>query len=523
MSSYFPPEKTLAIFDPSVFKKNTDALTIQEADTRYCRFSTAQGTMNFTNINVFGDASFNQDVSVAGTLTAGTFSIGNITVNSMDVGTGGIDCSGNLVLADYTPISTTTELFVMAQANNNNRVGFILNPGIGAYNFITQANDNLLAFGEIGGPSTSLVIAPWSTTSNGIRMTQTETMMGSGGTGQSPTHRLNTDATQFRITSSNFQVDGNMTLINANSANRQITASYINVSDITANLTGLQLYQNTSSTIFDNNASTNGVFTFACNDSAGVQQIPLQLFSTLVECNKNLLINGVGNYLQFPDGTQQTTAYSVAGNQKTYSTEYTSSTSFNLPTNVIGIGVRCVGRGGNAGNCSDGNGGTWASGGTGGGASSVYSNGIIPLIQGQNIVITIDNTASTGSVIFSTNSVQLCKAFNGNNGGNASGSGTAGIGASAQLNGTGNTNFSTWTVLAGNAGISGIPNNSFQSVAGVPTISSTSYTSSPPYLPFSDTGRGCGQRYSASGGANCFPTSSGNPQGGICIITYYLK
>lgn len=96
MSSYFPPEQNLAIFDPSVFKKTSDALTTQEADTRYCRFPTAQGTMNFTNMNVFGDASFNLDVSVAGTLTAGTMSFTNLAVNSLDVGSGGINCSGNI-------------------------------------------------------------------------------------------------------------------------------------------------------------------------------------------------------------------------------------------------------------------------------------------------------------------------------------------------------------------------------------------------------------------------------------------
>ena len=72
MASYFPPEQNLPIFDPSVFKRDSETLTIAQADARYCRFNTAQGTMNFSNVNVSGDASLNQDVSVAGTLTTGT-------------------------------------------------------------------------------------------------------------------------------------------------------------------------------------------------------------------------------------------------------------------------------------------------------------------------------------------------------------------------------------------------------------------------------------------------------------------
>jgi hypothetical protein len=80
MASYFPPEQNLPIFDPSVFKRDSETLTIAQADSRYCRFNTAQGTMNFSNMNVFGDASFNQDVSVAGTLTAGTLNFNDLSV-----------------------------------------------------------------------------------------------------------------------------------------------------------------------------------------------------------------------------------------------------------------------------------------------------------------------------------------------------------------------------------------------------------------------------------------------------------
>lgn len=83
MASYIPPTEDLAIFDPSVFKKSTDPLTIVEADKRYLRFPNAQGTENFVDMNVYGDA------TIDGQITA----TGDLFLNPV----GSIDCNGKTI------------------------------------------------------------------------------------------------------------------------------------------------------------------------------------------------------------------------------------------------------------------------------------------------------------------------------------------------------------------------------------------------------------------------------------------
>lgn len=526
------------IYNPNDWiPQNITAIDVAYLNANYLRYNTAQGTQNFGDINVNSlatfnsnaifnsDVSFNQDIDIAGTL-----SIGNLALNSADVGFGGIDCSGNLLVVDYTGSEQDTEMVVFSNVATTGKLGIVMNPRPANYNPIVRGDDTIMSFGQNNGSIANFCIAPWSLVACGLRFTKTDLLLGAGGTTTigspiDPTQKIYIDgsANRITITSNNLQVNGAMDMVASTGANRAIFSTYYNLKTGDTNTTIGAIYAIGSNFFYANNANS-GNHIFNVNDALGVQTTPLQLTSTSVQCNENVLINGIGNYLQFPDGTQQTTAYTLAGSQKTYSVEYTSSGSIPaLPTNCIGIGIRCVGRGGNAGNCDDGNSGRWASGGTGGGASTVISNGIIPLIAGTILSLTVDNTAGTGYVEIVYNSVSLCKAFNGNNGGNASGSSVAGVGGSIQTNGSGNSNFGSWNVIAGNAGIDGIADNSFQSVAGVPTISATSFSSSPAYLTFSDTGRGCGQRYSAIGGANQYPTPTATPQGGICIITYYLK
>jgi len=67
MASYNPPTETLAIFDPSVFAIADIPLTQAQADARYLRFPTAQGTENLSAINVNGVATFNSGVNFAST------------------------------------------------------------------------------------------------------------------------------------------------------------------------------------------------------------------------------------------------------------------------------------------------------------------------------------------------------------------------------------------------------------------------------------------------------------------------
>jgi hypothetical protein len=340
----------------------------------------------------------NNDVSYS--LDSGTK---DILVNGLRVGgSGGIDCSGNVLIVDYTAQSTTTELLVMAQANNNNRVGFVLNPNVGGYNHITQANDNLLAFGDASLNPTSLVIAPWSNTANGIRMTENSIMLGSGGTNTHPTHRLNIDTSKFLITSSAFKVDGNMTTING-----------------------------------------------------------------------NIVIDGSGNYLQFPDGTRQMTS------SNTYTEVYTTNMILPLPANCRMIDLLVCGKGGSCGNSN----GIYY-GGSGSGGNNIWASGI-PIGGGEQLNIEFSSTDTTGFTVVNFLGFTLAKAFNGNKGADATVS-AGGAGAQINLNPSfGDITFATWVSGIGNAGANGTT-----SIPG-----QTSRVSCPKGISiWSATKNGCGQR-----------------------------
>lgn len=491
MAEYSPPIENLPIFDKLVFLSGDEYITQNQADKRYLRYPNAQGTENLQAINVGGTSNFNEEA------------------NFNDV----LKSKLQLQVIDSTASGAITESVVLANVATGNRIVYILNPNNNAYNKLTQPNDNLMVYGDVIDSVGALTIAPWSSTCNGLRMTQDTVMLGSGGTADNPTHRINTDTTQLLLTSSNLKVDGNITSINASAANRQVTASYYNVTDITANLTGTQIYQNVQTCFLDNNAATNGGFTFACNNSSGSQQTPFSVFATTVQSNKNFLINGLGNYLQFPDGTQQFTA-AVTSTNKTYTTRYTTSTSITLPVGTVGISVRCIGCGGNAGAPDDGNGGSWGAGGSGGGGVTVFNQGTIPFIEGT--VLQINITSTYTEITNTTLGASVCRANCGGNGGNASAStgGTFGVGGSTW---TVNSAYCDWSGKSGSNGTVGASNIGFDQPL-YPTTAGTT-----PCVPFSDTQYGCGQRWNGpQGSLNSYQGAAIPKPSGVCYITYYL-
>lgn len=377
------------------------------------------------------DASFNSNIDVAN----------QINTNKINVGSGGIDCSsGTITIFDNTLSSSITELLLMRQEDNHNKISFVLNPNTSAYNPLTQENDNLFMFSNLLTTETSLVIAPWSTTTNGIRMTHNETMIGSGGNTTSPDHRLNTDTTKFRITSSNFQVDGKIKMI------------------------------------------------------------------------------GENDYLEFPDGTQQVTAFTTES-QKCYTILYTSSTSITLMENCIGFQCRLIGSGGQAGSNASTNpqpNGVYSSGGSGGGGGTVWSNGILPLLAGTVINLTMG--AGIETEINLPGIGQIAKAGSGSSGGSAS-SGIPGTGGSGATTGSSfvNTSLGSWNIQAGVNGVGGIANASYLSPSGIPETAGY-----PLFQSFDDTTYGCGQRYNGSGIGINFPTTPTPYIGGCIYITYYF-
>ncbi len=204
----------------------------------------------------------------------------------------------------------------------------------------------------------------------------------------------------------------------ASSADRAFTTTLLNLHNETNSAIG-RLTALATNIIYDNNTN-NGNHQFRVQ-SSGNEFTPVTI-------NPNgLILNTSGNYLQFPDGTQQTTA--ALG--KTYSILYRPTTTIaalqtinlTIPANCYSIDVHCWGSGGLAGTAEET--GT-AYNGTGGGGSqgkssmSVFPGGTIEIIFQSN-----DNAGNFGftrvRVASPTNYIPIV-AYNGGSGGNASGS-----------------------------------------------------------------------------------------------------
>lgn len=479
-------------------------------------------------INVFEDARFNKNATIVGTLSAG----------DLNVGSGGIDCSGNLNLFDYAT-SPTNSLFSMSRPDNNNRIEFVLNPGTGAYNGITRANDNLL----VAGGSRNLVIAPhsFSAITNGIRMTETSCMMGSGGNANLPAHRLDISSNQFLITSSNFRVDGdinvngNINMVAAASDKRQITGSFFNVRDIIANSVGLQLYQNDQTTIFDNNAPIGGTFVFACNDSIGNQITPFQFnTSTMTITENNLTLTTVNpptcsavqpaftdNSTKIPTTAWVQGAINLASSTATVT--YTTNQSVVIPDGTRFIDILCMGRGGIAGVMVEPVPGTFIYGGTGSGGNCVWASGI-PMSAGETLDLSFvfsdnifqdvypnNNTGYSQVTYLGNTNPPLCRAYNGNNG-EYSGALQGANPNTRDGGGIVDTTFGLWSIALGTAGVQApltIPNT-------IPTIGVNQ--SCPKGTSIWVEGKnGCGQQYKTE------TSGSGLTGPGIIVITFHKE
>jgi hypothetical protein len=84
--SYPPPSENLPIFDSSVFiDTTTDNLTPSTGLNYFLSYPTAQGTENLSKINVYGDSTFYENITLSGTTTAIVFGDGS----SMDTAGGG--------------------------------------------------------------------------------------------------------------------------------------------------------------------------------------------------------------------------------------------------------------------------------------------------------------------------------------------------------------------------------------------------------------------------------------------------
>ena len=101
MATYNPPTENLPIFDPVVFLSGDEALTTNEADKRYLKYPSAQGTENLQAINVNGIAQFNTNVGIGSSGTLNNTPTLTTNKTNLVIGTGGngqmdIECPVNI-------------------------------------------------------------------------------------------------------------------------------------------------------------------------------------------------------------------------------------------------------------------------------------------------------------------------------------------------------------------------------------------------------------------------------------------
>jgi hypothetical protein len=214
------------------------------------------------------------------------------------------------------------------------------------YNDITQLGDNGIFSGNGSNPGTNLpplVLSTWSTGQpSGIRITNNSV-------------KLQSDSSNWYELSGGHNFYGNITMNSSSSTDRQITTSNLNLSPINgpAVATGTQIYQGPIAMTIDNNINTisnyESCHLFACNNLGdnSKKTTPLSFNSSLFmidlsnnltstsivkyqACNNlyygnqgikighnfygNMYLNTLGNSLQFPDATIQTTAYDPSSN-----------------------------------------------------------------------------------------------------------------------------------------------------------------------------------------------------------------
>ena len=260
------------------------------------------GDVSLNNkLKVGKDASFNSNVDIAGILTAGTFAINDISVNTakigdLNVGTGGIDCSGNVYIVDTTGTLNNKCLDMLRSPDN--RLAFSLNTNNFSYNKLTRSGDNIMISGNAAlATGNGLVIGSWTSSTNcGVRFTSSDIVIGSGGTTQNPTNRITFNNTNMSFDAGSetaIQFNRSITMNSTNYLERQIYTGYLNLCDISENdtqSTGTRLYQSRNNSYWDNSANT-GNLQIRMKNQFGTQNIPMTITYGFIDISGNLNVN----------------------------------------------------------------------------------------------------------------------------------------------------------------------------------------------------------------------------------------
>jgi len=456
MSSTNPPNPNVSTFNNLYWSITDIPLTQSQADRRYLKFPVAQGKETLQDIDVNGVANFNQPItmtsataanrsissSIYNVKNASNSSIGNITYTSNS-----INYQSSISNARHLFTNNTggTNIDVMEITANNGVVinkPLAMNGASSADRAITTTNLNInndtnTAVGTISGSTNSIFY------DNNVN-SGTHTFYANNSSG--------TQINPLNISSSSINANKPLILAGGSSTDRAVTTTLLNLHNETNSAIGI-LTALATNIIYDNNTN-NGNHQFRVQ-SSGNEFTPVTINPS------GLILNTSGNYIQFPDGTQQTTA--ALG--KTYSILYRPTTTISqfeqinvtIPAKCYSIDIHCWGSGGLAGTAEET--GT-AYNGTGGGGSqgkssmSVFPGGTIEIIFQSN-----DNAGNFGftrvRVASPTNYIPIV-AYNGGSGGNASGSTPGNAPNAGTRTAVTTSTFSTpWWIAANTVGFVG--------------------------------------------------------------------
>jgi hypothetical protein len=390
MSSTNPPNPNVSTFNNLYWSITDIPLTQSQADRRYLKYPVAQGKETLQDIDVNGVANFNQPLTMTSATAANrTITTTNLNINNTsNTAVGIISGSTNSIFYDNNAISGTHNFYasdaggtqtnplnISSSSINANRP-LVLAGGSSADRTVTTTNINVTnatntAVGTISG-SGDYMIYDNNASAGGFHQFKLQ----SGGIERtilelSPSQLT---ATKQILMSSNTSTDRNIlttTLTLLNTDNSLVAPPIGNIKCQVGN-TNIG-YEN-----FNNNGSHN----FLTRDNLGNITTPITINSN------GLIMNVSGDYIQFPDGTQQTTAFTSSG-IKTY-TEYIPAATPNLPSKTVTIPAGCyaidimaISGGGQAGT----NDGSVFNGGSGGGGQVVKSNSKIAVSPGQQIIV----------------------------------------------------------------------------------------------------------------------------------------
>ena len=372
MSEYDPPTENLPIFDPVVFSTGDEPLTYNIAVKKFLKYPSAQGTENLQAINVNGISTFNAAANFNKPIVMSSATVADREIES----------------STYTVLNASnTDIGSVSYTSNSILYNSKINSGRQVFNNTTSLGVNLevMAMTADEGVTMTRPLVMTGTTLNRAITSSSYKMLSGTNVLSGEIAMSGADQIYYQNTINS----GNHTFLTRNSGGTQttplkITSTGIDVNTIMNINSGATPYgvigTSGSNEIRHQNTINGGSIGFLTKSSGGLN-------SQLAVTADGLIMLTSGNYIQFPDGTQQTTAATTTP-LKTY-TEYYPSIAGNLPSKTITIPANCyaidliaISGGGNAGS----NSGSF-NGGGGGGGQVLKSTSRIFVSEGQQIIV----------------------------------------------------------------------------------------------------------------------------------------